>query len=213
MAKPDRFGRNLHSAKHDIIKRRSHPKSNIDQWCYIEHSVRFSVCSGTDPHSFAFSCQSLPDGWSDCRSNAAKSISGFCSSSYTGRCNYAYSYTVHRSCQFSIDLCFKHRYYLVVDDVHIDGCWNVFEHSYYFSANSDTKPHYHIIGHRCQFDSCANSRCYAIDYTGHYSATSYNDTDPLTVERNRHFGCCCIIERSRQFDSCVERHCYSGSWR
>ena len=43
----------LHSAKHDIIKRRSQFK------CYIEHSVRFSVCSGTGPHSFAFSCQSL----------------------------------------------------------------------------------------------------------------------------------------------------------
>ena len=101
MAKPDRARCDLHSAKHDIIKRRSQRKSNTDQWCYIEHSVRFSVCSGTGPHSFAFSCQSLPDGWSDCRSNAAQPISGFCTSSYTGRRNYAYRYAVHRTCRFS----------------------------------------------------------------------------------------------------------------
>jgi hypothetical protein len=193
LAKPDRVGRNLHSAKYDSIKCRSQPKSNTDRWCYVEHNFR--VCSGTGPHSFAFSGQFLPDGWSDCRSDAAKPISGFCTSSYTAGRNYAYSCTVHRGCQFSVDLCFRHRHYIVVDDAHINGCWSIFEHSCYFSANSKPKPHYHVIGH-----------------TRHYSATSYNDTDSLTVERNRHFGCCCIVERSRHFDSCVERRCYSGSW-
>ena len=211
MAKPDRFGRNLHSAKHDSIKCRSKPKSNADRWWYIERTFR--VCSGTGPHSFAFSSQSLSNGWTDYRSNTAQSISGFCTSSYTGRRRYAYSYTVHRSCQFSVNVCFRQPHYVVVDDAHIDGCWSVFEHSSWFSINSNPKPHDHVIGHSCQLDACANSRCYTIDHTRDYSATSYNDADSLTVERNRHFGCCCIVERSRHFDSCVERHCYSGSWR
>jgi hypothetical protein len=178
LAKPDRVGCDLHSAKHDSIKCRSQPKSNTDRWWYTERNFR--VRCGTGPHSFAFSGQSVPDGWSDCRSNAAQSISGFCTSSYTGRRNYACSYAVHRSCRFS--------------------------------ANSNPELHYNVIRHSCQLDSCADSGCYAIDYTRHYSATSYNDTDSLTVERNRHFGCCCIVERRRHFDSCVERCCYSGSW-
>jgi hypothetical protein len=210
LAKPDRFGRNLHSAKRDSINCRSQPKSNTDRWRYIERNFR--VCSGTGPHSFAFSGQSLPNGWTDCHSNAADAIPRFSTSSYTGRRRYAYSYTVHRSCQFSIDLCFKHRYYVVVVDVHIDGCWSAFEHSCYFSANSNTKPHYHVIGHCCHLDACADSRFCAIDHTRHYSATSYNDPDSLTVERNRYFGCC-SVERSRHFDPCVERSCYSLSWR
>jgi hypothetical protein len=213
LAKPDRVGCDLHSAKHDIIKCRSQPKSNTDRWYYIiEHNFHFSVCSGIDAHSCALSCQSLPDGWSDCRSNAADAIPRFCTSSYTGLRDYAYSYTVHRSCQFSIDVCFRHRCYIVVDDANIDGCWRVFEHSCYFSTNSNPKPHYHVIGHSCQLDSCADSRCYAIDYTRHRSATSYNDADSLTVERGRHFKCC-IVERRRHFNSRVERRCYSFSWR
>lgn len=190
MAKPDRIGCDLHSAKHDIIERRTQPKSNADRWCcFIEYHLSYSVCLCTDAYSYTSRCQSFPDGWSNCRPNA-EPISRCCTYLYIDRRCYtiAYSYT-------------------------LDRC-RIFEHSCYFSVNSNRKCRCHVIGHSCQFDSCADSRCCAIDYTRHNSADSYYDADSSTVERNRHFDCC-IVERSCHFHSCFECRCFDlgfGWW-
>ena len=183
MAKPDRIGCDLHSAKHDIIERRSQLESDTDRWCYIiEHNFHFSVCSCIDAYSYTRSCQSFPDGWSDCRSNA-EPISRSCTYSYIDR----RCYTIGDACSYTVHRC------------------RIFERSCYFSVNSNRKRRCHVIGYSCQFDSCADSRGYVIDYTRHYSADSYYDADSYIVDRNCH----CSVH------SCFERGCFDlgfGWW-
>lgn len=172
MAKPDRVECNLHSAKHDIIKRRSQFKSNTDRWCcLIEHD--FDFC--TDAHSCTLRCQSLPDRWTDCRSNAAGAISRLCSDSYTGRRCYVIEHSYFDSCTnnrcHAIDYT---RYYSATSHYNADSC--TVERNRHFGCC--------IVERSRYFDSCIERRCFSVSRRWQLDADSFTDSD-CTVERYR----------------------------
>jgi hypothetical protein len=203
LAKPDRPGCNLYSPKYDSIKRSTRPQSNTDRWCFIiEHRRHFSVCCCAIAYSSTLSCQSIPNGWTDCRSYPTNDISWLRPDSYTGRRCYAISDadsdSVDHGRQFSAESRIDNRCYLTVDD-HIDSNWRVFDHIYYFSANSSDERRFYVISHSCVPNSRADGRCHAVDRIWHSSADSHNIADSRTME---------LCSRSPG-DSCFERHCFN----
>jgi len=226
LAKPNRVGGNLHSAKHDIIERRtqsqSESESNARRWWYIiEHHFSL-VCFCTNACSCTFSCQPLPDGWAHWRSYAAEPIPRFCTYSCTYRTCYAISHpcpdTVNRyrifkhSCSFAAKLSVERRGYLSID-ANRDDRWRNPAPTYYFSANSNCGCGCYFIDRSFNFDSRADRLCHAVAHTRHPSDLRRNDADSCTVERNCHFDGC-IVERKHYFHSGIERSCFTlrGWW-